>query len=75
MFFVPEVVDFGLISASNKTVSKQFKLKNVGALDGNFSINYHGDHAITFSPARDILPANGEILIKVFVLFQRSVYL
>jgi hypothetical protein len=60
-----EVVDFGLLSASNKTVSKKFKIKNVGALDANFNINYRGDAAITFCPSKDVIPPYSDIEIRV----------
>jgi hypothetical protein len=60
-----EVVDFGLLSASNKTVSKKFKVKNVGALDANFTVNYKGDAALTFFPSRDVIPPYSEIEIRV----------
>jgi hypothetical protein len=65
ILYYTEVVDFGLLSASNKTVSKKFKIKNIGALDANFTVSYKGDAAIKFFPSKDVIPPYSEIEIRV----------
>ena len=64
MLRLPEVVDFGLLSASNKTVSKKLSIRNVGALNAHYSISYKGDAAITFFPSKDVIPPNSEIQVR-----------
>lgn len=67
--FYTEVVDFGVLSANNKTVSSRVKVTNKGALDGEFRINYTGDLPITFVPARDVVPAYSHFYIRVISHF------
>jgi hypothetical protein len=68
-----EIVDFGTLSAINKTVSRNLKITNKGAVDGEFIINYKGNMPITFVPFRDIVPAFSSSLIRVKKLIRKSV--
>ncbi|CAF0834043.1 unnamed protein product [Brachionus calyciflorus] len=62
---VDEKIDFGLLSDNNKTVSKKIRIKNSGARDGQFSINYKGDLPFTFVPNKDKVPAYSELFVRV----------
>ena len=63
--FHVEKVNFGTQSASNKTISASLKISNIGAVDGEFTINYKGNLPITFAPSKDIIPAYSDAFIRV----------
>ena len=62
---VDEAVDFGICSADNKTISNRLRIKNTGAVDGQYSIDYAGALPVKFFPAHDIVPAYSEVFIRV----------
>lgn len=68
-------VDFGLLSDNHKTVSKFLKIRNKGARDGQFSINYKGDLSITFVPSKEIIPAHSDFKVRVDFFTNRPVKL
>ena len=66
-YFLKEIVDFGTLSANNKTVSSRLKITNKGATAGEFSIVYKGSLPLTFVPSQDIVPAFSHTFIRVLV--------
>jgi hypothetical protein len=65
IFFIDEIIDFGMQSANNKTVSRYLRIFNKGAADGEFIINYKGPLPITFEPSMAYVPSFSELRIKV----------
>ena len=63
------MVDFKVCSADNKTISSQLRIKNTGAIDGQYSINYTGQLPIKFFPSHDIVPAYSEVFIRVRIFY------
>lgn len=59
------MVDLGVNSANNKTISGTLKITNKGAVDAEFSINYKGDLPLTFSPPKGNVPAYSVFHIRV----------
>jgi hypothetical protein len=65
MFWPTECIDFGVQACSNKTVSKNLKIMNKGALAGQFSIDYRGSLPLSFAPQSKIVQPYSSINIKV----------
>lgn len=65
MFYIKDVVDLGVNSANNKTISGTLKITNKGAVDAEFSINYKGDLPLTLSPPKGNVPAYSVFYIRV----------
>lgn len=63
------------MSDNNKTVSKILKIRNKGARDGQFSINYKGDLPITFVPSKETIPAHSDFKVRVDFFTSRPVKL
>lgn len=67
LFFLlcAEIVDFGVQSASNKTISSKLRISNVGAVAGEFSIAYKGKLPLTFVPNKEIVQPFSETIVRV----------
>ena len=69
------MVDFKVCSADNKTISSQLRIKNTGAVDGKFTINYTGHVPIKFFPPHAIVPAYSEAFIRVNMIGNTKLFL
>jgi hypothetical protein len=58
-------VDFGKIVAKSRVVSRELKLTNYGAKEGEFQIKYSGNKPITLTPSTGTVPAMTSLFVKV----------
>lgn len=67
MTFRLDKIDFGTLSANNRTVTRQFKITNQGAIDGQFLIDYRGSLPITFNPSEGVVSAYSTLTLTVLI--------
>lgn len=65
MLEIEEVVDFGSLVASSKTISKEIALTNHGSKAGEFKLKYSGDKPLAIVPTSGNVPPKSVQLIKV----------
>ena len=52
-------------AANKKTISRNIKIRNSGAVEGKFIFNYKGEHSITFNPNEGTVPSYSSITVRV----------
>ncbi|XP_071134806.1 cilia- and flagella-associated protein 47-like isoform X3 [Mytilus edulis] len=65
MLEIEEVVDFGSLVASSKTISKEIALTNHGSKAGEFKLKYSGDKPLAIVPTSGNVPPKSVQLIKI----------
>jgi hypothetical protein len=58
-------VEFGVHVNDNKTVYKKIVVRNSGSAPASYKINYHGEHAIGFTPQSAVVDANASVDVEV----------
>lgn len=65
MLEIEDVVDFGNLVASSKTIAKEISLINHGSKAGEFKLKYSGDKPLAIVPTSGNVPPKSVQLIKV----------